>query len=343
MKVKNLVLRLLSLLLTIALVSCKSDETPVIDNCENTSGLLQSAITPEGQNILIYNDGNAYLLENGTCSFILKYFESNFLDDNYIIDGASVSLKVENSSWPVVNDFTEDFENYASFIDLFPKVIADSNLFWNSFTLQSPATPTVDEYNELRNCILAENCDFIDHKIELTADPNDAGNLVLKFTSLAPTADMVTAKCSISTQRNFFRKGDDLWYAADYFIASGMPLTIADFENDYFEQGPGPRVFISNNALAVENKFGAKDIFRQATPVSVPKNKWFTIKVHFKLSDTGDGIIELWQDGEMLISTQGLNIPTSNSIQNSLEVGISATSEASTMFMDNIKISDKAF
>jgi len=48
--------------------------------------------------------------------------------------------------------------------------VSDTNLYWNSFTLQSPAAPEVSDYVALRQCILNGTCTFIDNKIELVAD-----------------------------------------------------------------------------------------------------------------------------------------------------------------------------
>jgi len=77
--------------------------------------------------------------------------------------------------------------------------------------------------------------------------------------------------------------------------------------------------------------------------ITIPQGEWFTVKVHLKYSNENDGIIELWQDGALLISTAGINLPTSNSIQNVLEVGVTATSIGCILLFDNMRISEIPF
>jgi len=177
----------------------------------------------------------------------------------------------------------------------------------------------------------------------LVTDPANALNRVLKFTSVPPSANMVTAKSSISSSLNYYIKDSGIWFQADYYIGNGMPFSLVDFENAYFNQHPGPRVVIRNNKLEIENKFGAKLNYNNTSGISIPQNQWFNIKVHLKYSNKNDGIIELWQDGTLLISTTGINLPTSNSIQNKLEVGISATSIGCELYFDNMRISETPF
>lgn len=64
--------------------------------------------------------------------------------------------------------------------------------------------------------------------------------------------------------------------------------------------------------MALENKFGAKDSFRLDKNIEVPLEKWFTVKLHFKFDETDNGLIELWQDGDLLMSIHGKNLPTAN-------------------------------
>lgn len=72
-------------------------------------------------------------------------------------------------------------------------------------------------------------------------------------------------------------------------------------------------------------------------------SQWFTVKIHFRYSNTADGVIELWQDSAPLISARGINLPTANSVQNRVEIGISATSVGSVLLVDNMRISGAPF
>jgi hypothetical protein len=320
---------------------CRKDEQG--NNCKSKGDILETFISPEGKELYVFKDGTAFVNNNGTCEFVLQYFDPDFLAKNYKIDATGKFLITDSGLLPVKNEYTDNFESYSKFSDLFLKSVADNDLYWSGFTLLSAAAPTVNEYVALRTCILGGTCTFIDNKIELASDPTNVANKVLKFTSVAPTPNMITAKASIESTINFFNKGSDLWFQADYFIESGEPFSLADFENTYFDKGPGPRVVVRDSKLSIENKFGAKKEYFQSSPISIPSKVWFTIKVHFKFSNDVDGVIELWQDSKQVISVTGVNLPTSNSIQNSVEVGITSTSVGCVLLVDNIKISASAF
>ncbi len=324
-------------------ISCQKDDNVNKFNTCNSNGLLETFTTLEGEKVFIYEDGKLYTNVNGLCTFALQYFEPDFLEDNYVIDNSGTFLKDGVDLFPTKNNYIENFESQSAFKDLFISSLSDIDLYWTNFTLQSPATPEVSDYVLLSQCILDETCTFIDNKIELVNDPLNASNKVMKFTSVPPTANMVTSKSSISSTINFYLKDADVWFEADYYIESGMPFSIVDFENAYFYLSPGSRVVIRNNKLEFENKFGAKLNIVNNSGLTVPKNQWFTLKVHLKYSNDSNGIIELWQDGTQIISATGINLPTSNSIQNILEVGATASSEGCVLLFDNMRISETPF
>lgn len=320
---------------------CKKEEQR--NDCNSKGVVLETFISPEGKEFYLFKDGTAFVNNSGSCEFVIQYFDPDFLSKNYKIDATGKFLITDGGLFPVKNEYTDDFEKYPKFSDLFLKSITDKDLYWSGFTLLSPAAPTISDYVALRSCILGGTCTFIDNKIEMAIDPMDNANKVLKFTSVAPTANMITAKASIESTINFFDKGSDLWFQASYYVESGVPFSLADFENVYFDSGPGPRVVIRDRKLSIENKFGAKKEYFQSSPISIPSKVWFTIKVHFKFSNDVDGVIELWQDGKQVISAKGSNLPTANSIQNSVEVGITSTSVGCVLLVDNIKISASPF
>lgn len=326
--------------------SCKTndlDSENGLSGC-NYDGLLENFTTPNGENIFIYEDGKAYIENNGLCNFISQYFDPDFLQNNYATNTSETFLILDNGElFPTKNNFIENFENYNTFTDLFIMSTSDTNLYWTNFTLQSPEAPEVSDYNALKNCILEGTCTFIDNKIELATDPTNTSNKILKFTSVAPTAEMVTAKSSISSSINYFGKGSEVWFQADFYIESGTPFSLVDFENSYFDIHPGPRVVIRGNKIEFENKFGAKLNIDNTSGITISQNQWFTLKIHLKYSNKTDGIVELWQDGIPIISATGINLPTSNSIQNVLEVGVSATSTGAVLLLDNMRISEISF
>lgn len=335
----KLLLSIMSSSFVLILVSCHDQENA----CASKGKVLDSFVTSEGTEVYIFEDGNAYTLSHGSCNFLGQYFDPNFLSNNYAISTNKVELITEDGLLSIKNEYTENFETYLSFEKLFLRDITETQLYWTSFVLQSPESPTINDYVALRKCILEATCSFLDNRIELATDPINLTNQVLRFTSVPPSSNMVTAKSSIESSISFFRKGDELWFQADYYIESGTPFSIVDFENSYFLESPGPRVVIRNNELSVENKFGKKKEYFQNVPAKLPSNSWVTIKVHFQFSDNENGVIELWQDGTKIISETGVNLPTENSVQNTIEIGITATSVATVLLVDNVTISSSAF
>lgn len=317
-------------------------EEPLVSEGCTTVSLLESFVDTNGNHLFIYQDGKVFLQDNANCQFQLQYFDPDFESANYTANASGIFINDGSQLVSVRNNFFENFEK-PEFFDLYVSDISSDNLFWTSFTLQSPETKTVAEYVALSKCILDKTCDFLDNQITIIEDPTDASNKVIEFNCVGPTEEMVTSKCSITSVLNYFKNENEVWYEADYFIKSGMPYSIVDFETSYFEGSPGPRVVIRNNKLEFENKFGAKLRFESNTSTEIPIEKWFTVKVHLNFSNTNTGVLELWQDGVQMISASGINLPTSNAIQNVLEVGISATQENTILLMDNLRISDTAF
>jgi len=322
-------------------IGCNKTEDPVII-C-SSDNLLDAFNTPDGVEVYIYENGELYTNQDGNCVFELQYFDPDILANAYQTNSAGTFIVSGNDLFPIKNNYIDNFETATSFEGMFVSSLTDTDLFWTSLTLQSPEAPLVEDYVALKECVLDGSCTFKDNKIELAPDPTNGANQALKFTSVAPSANMVTAKASISSQLTYFVQGSDLWFEADYYIESGLPFSIVDFESGYFDQSPGPRVVLRNGKLEIENKFGTKLNYENQTDVPIPSKKWFTVKVHLKYSATENGIIELWQDGQQLISTSGITLPLSIAVIDNLEFGVTATSEGCVMYVDNMRVSDEKF
>lgn len=339
----NRVLFFYFILMLFALSDCK--KTEAIVTCGNGQPIVSDFTDAGGTHYIVTADGKAYRL-GSSCEFVEQYFEPGFLDENYVTINNTVFIKSGSARFPTKNNFEDGFEKYSSLNSIFIMQLEDSLKFWNTMTLLSPLAPTIQEYVNLRSCIFKNTCSFLDNRIELGIDPEKSTNHVMHFVSVAPTSNMITAKASIESTITFFHKGDDVWYQARYFFASsGLPYSIVDFENQWFNLAPGPRVVILDGSLAVENKFGSKIFFKQpsSTMIPLPLKRWVTVKVHIGYSDDSTGMVEVWQDGTRIISTHGITMPTLNSIQTNLEIGITATDKATDLFLDDVQISSHPF
>lgn len=333
---------ILSVLLAIFMgfTSCNQDENPEGD-CMVTEGIALEYTDPEGLHIRVFNNGDAYIIEEGNCSFAVQFFKPGFFDEHYIETDSGTLLKVEEGVYFAPFDsFEEDFEDYEETLDFLITDVNDRSRFFSAFTLQSPSAKTVDAYVDLRKCIIDGSCDFIDNRFDLAPDPTDPSNQVLKLFSVAPSPDMVTAKSSISSTLVLFQEGNDFWFEGRFFIEKGLPTTLADFETSYFEGGPGPRLIFKGDYLSVENKFNEKITYHQTagSEVSFPTDKWVKVKVHLRY-DLEAGIIRVWQDDQLIIDALGQNMPLTFWIQDRIEVGITATSEETILYLDDFKFS----
>lgn len=332
------------LLLSTGLLAFSSCNKHNFTECPESDDILQIFDTEDGGKGMISVDGLAYLIDKGRCDFVGPYFDPDFLAHNYVFTDSGVMIVTDGGLlYPTKNDFLEDFEGYANFVDMFPSSVADTQLIWTGFTVQSPEYPTVSDYVALRQCILNGGCGFSDNKLELAPDPTNPANTTLKCTAVAPTKKMVTSKASFETNRPFFREGDDMYYEARYFIESGAPYTLVDFENPYFQGSPGPRIFLQDLIPGIENKFAAKIKYYPALQNAVPVGQWFTLKVHLKFSSLENGILEIWLNGVQTLTATGVNLPLPNSVQASMEIGISAAQERTVVYVDDVRMSDEVF
>lgn len=247
-----------------------------------------------------------------------------------------------------VRQLREDFEGLAMGVDGLREMIGPAR-GWGSLTLQSPQFPSVGEYVALRRRILEEGHGFEDASIAPDSARSHGGGRSLKCVAPPPTGDMITSKSSVSCPLVYFRKGDDFWYRAFYYAESARPMAIMDLECEWLEHQGGIRLCIDQTGrLMGELKALDKPTFRQPNDAAVlfPLNQWVEVQAHFQLSDGADGVVQIWQDGQLLVDARGVTLPLPRVIYSSLEVGISAHSygdQTALLWVDDIEVSDKAF
>ncbi len=334
---RSIVLIAMVCLASWSIVSCEGSAVNPA-GCPDEKDILSTITDVDGVTYTIARDGYVYKNVGSGCEQVLKYFEPGFEAANYERRGDTVYYKTPQGLFPARNTFIESWDRYDTFTSVFIQSPQHADRYWNTMTLQSPLAPSVSDYIALRTCILDGTCTFRDNRIDLVPDPTNTANTVVKFTAVAPSIGMVTSKSSIESTTAFFKRGSELWYEARYFFRSQLPYSIADFESGWIDQSPGPRIIISGGALAIENKFGNKLMFRQATPIPIPIGKWIKVKVHFVFHEE-NGRIELWQDGIRVLDVDAPTLPLSIAIQNNIEVGISATSQACEVFVDDVRLS----
>jgi hypothetical protein len=281
--------------------------------------------------------GAAYRVEaDGQRTFISQLYDPNYLATNYkVVNDKLYRIDLATGAlYATYPTFSETFENAKSIKDLI-----GPQRGWNSFTLQSPLTPTVADYNALRDAVLAGGS-YIDNVVGPTNGKHHTGSQSLVCYSVAPAPGMETAKASLETTLVYYKKGDTLRYTAWYYIASNMPFGIADFEASYIESGPGLRVVLDAGVPRVELKWATKPSFYAVDRArKIPTGRWTKVQLTAKLSDQQDGTVSLLIDGRAVISGQGQTLPLADTVYDRMEIGITANNgPETTVYVDDVKL-----
>lgn len=292
----------------------------------------EDIVTVKGVRMKII-DGDVYTCRRGQWVFrkSLKREDFKKYQVTKTADSCTVSNTKTKKTKPLTKNFSSSFE-VSKFLDLF------STDDWTHFTLKSPKADSIKEYVELRNAIF-KGGKFLDNRIDMESTNVHSGQTALRLYAVKPKT--VASKSLVINENICFAKGDDLWFTGWFYLEKGTPSTLFDFENRRLLESPGIRLFIRKDQYAaVELKFAHKPQYNQFN-IKLPRQKWFNLKLHLKLSNHADGVIELWQDGAKILDTTGQTLPTHDSILTSMQVGITATDQETVLLVDDVAISDK--
>jgi hypothetical protein len=276
--------------------------------------------------------------------FFSKPYDKDFYRKNYLIEGNGkifiIDLK-DGKRYSIKRTFRDSFEDAASIRDLM-----GIERGWTTFTLQSPKFPTVTDYNKLKDQILKSESSFLDNRVEPTSEQAHDGKQSLKTLAVAP-GSMSCTKASLSTMLLHFVKGDDVWFSAwYYFETTGKFNTVMDLETTFARGHPGMRICLNNGYLHFElGKWVPNCMYRQNEKPGIPfpVKRWVHIKTRLRLSEGSDGIVQLWQDGKLIIDQRGQTLPFADAVYNDLEIGLSAHSDSpnsAVLYVDDVVISD---
>lgn len=242
----------------------------------------------------------------------------------------SVLVRVGSSSGRFLKEFSFDFEG-ESFNNWF------SNEGWKSMMLQSPSAKTPEAYTALSHAIILGNAGFVDNRISVERENPANGSGAIRFEAVNPSSEMVTSKTLIERSQMWFANGDDLWFYGAFFLESGVPYSIVDFEDNNMRGNPGPRIVIdSQRFIGIELKSGNKPRLRQ-DQVEVPLRQWFDLVVHLSLSETA-GQVQIWQDQVLIIDGEMQTLPNAGALLSTFQIGITATDSAAVLLMDDVSL-----
>ena len=282
-------------------------------------------------------DRNLYICRSGKWQFKESLKQASFTqyEITKTADSCTAHNKKTGKSTPLSTEFSSSFE-VPDFLSLFENPWKGG---WTHPTLKSPKANTVKKYVKLRKAVMAGG-DFLENRVDIVSGNVHSGDKAARFYAVYPPAGSSDPSKSLVIKETIcFGHGDDLWFSGWFYLEHGVPSTMFDFETRLLKTSPGIRMYIRNDKYAsVELKFAGKPQYNQTSRV-VPRKKWFNLKLHLKLSNRNDGIIELWQDGDLILSTTGQTLPTYGSIYNAMQVGITATDQETTILVDDIVLS----
>jgi len=190
-----------------------------------------------------------------------------------------------------------------------------------------------------------------ENAISVDSDHAHSGVKSLKF--YAAKSDNEVSKCSVAKQKMAFWEGETLRMSGWFYLEGTQSLDWL-FLMDLEEQtaigaGPGMRLALVNNELRVEYKFYEKDIVQSSgQEIDFPRDQWVEVVWEVKLSRKKKGSVRLWQNGELLIESNGnRTLPKdllysqqgTKGMYSSCEIGITANSKDNpvTMWVDDVK------
>lgn len=251
----------------------------------------------------------------------------------------------DRDQYPYLKNFTVDFEDAKDVKDL----IWPSGYF-NGMTLQSQQAKSVVEYVELSQKIASGEEDFRDSRIDIVRKPFVySGEKALRFHAAPRSKDMVTAKTFMNIPFLDFKEGDHFWYSAWYYVdGDAYPHGIVDLEATQSNYH-GMRLLISESGYLhaeLKTSWPHKTKYSQSRgeKIHFPKNQWVHVKFHCLLKADNSGVVQVWQDNQLIIDKAGRTIPKRRAVMDALEIGISAHSYGdapAVLIMDNIVVSDQ--
>lgn len=166
------------------------------------------------------------------------------------------------------------------------------------------------------------------------------------------TDDNGASKCSIVKQKMAFYEGETVRVEAWYYLAGNDELQWL-FLMDLEEQaaigaGPGIRIALVDDALAVEHKYPNPNLLQESSSkIEFPRDQWVKVTLEVKLSQKKKGYIKLYQNNTLIIDQDNWRtLPKdllyfqqgTKGMYTSIEFGITANSfsNSAELYLDDV-------
>ncbi|MDD9954305.1 MAG: hypothetical protein OXR66_08295 [Candidatus Woesearchaeota archaeon] len=282
------------------------------------------------------NDGETVYVSNGKAydkngKHLADLYDPNHFNEHYVEEDGTLYLVHDGTRYATTTELTTDFE-YDALADIMASEERWEQYMWNSYTTNPEFSGKKDNYHDVGNTI------------ELAQDPTGRENRVLKTTAKATGK---VSKASVKRELFYFPEGSEIYFEGWFYIEGediydGGGTTILDIESNWALGSPGIRlIFKDGDALAYEVK-GMQKTYRQESPVEFPSKEWVHVKGRILVS-SDNGEMQLWQNDQLVLDTEGQTLPYPGTFLNTVEVGTTAISKYAkndqTIYVDDFTIS----
>jgi hypothetical protein len=331
----------------VAMVLLRLDTAIVIDPMDDSKVTATKVL--EGVTYKVDTDGQLFRVnKNGRWAYVEAMLQPHkmraaFEEDNGVVYRVD---RDDGRRFRTRNRLSDGFEKLPIGISGLRELISPKR-GWGSISLQSPKAPKPEDSRALSTQILAEGGAFRDASVAPDDTRAQAGIRALRCATPPPYRGMLTCQSSLTSPLLYFKKGDDFWFRAYYFVEDALPAAIMSLECPWLTNKGELRLVLDKEGhLTVELTCWNKPKYRQSneTAIAFPTGRWVKVNAHFHFSDTEQGIIQIWQDDQLIIDTTGSTLALPDIFYSSLEIGITAHSNAEhacTVWVDQVLVADQ--
>jgi hypothetical protein len=189
------------------------------------------------------------------------------------------------------------------------------------------------------------------NNFDFNSDTVHSGTKSLRFS--AEASGDGASKCSIAKQNLAFLEGETVKITAWYYLVGEAKLDylfLIDMEERTpIGAGPGMRLTLVDNLIAIERNKMMKSTLFQDNGIQFPRNEWVKIEWITELSRRKKGSVLVYQNNELIIQENEIqtmpkdflyNIQGTGGVYQSFEFGITANSNDNKceLFLDDVVI-----
>ena len=213
------------------------------------------------------------------------------------------------------SSFKDGFEHEEGFLDLFPQNFSR----WHEISLKNK-----------KYCLIRPASCEAQNQITLEKNVVQEGQKSLRFHPKSQT------NASIRKQGLAFKKGDNVYFSGWFHLTqkagestSGLTFWAlrSSAKNFRYQGEPGRTLTLDQDQNIISpliKWIPPMPTFMQSSlqKIPFPTNQWTHVRVHLRLSEGDDGLMQVWQDQQKIISQTGPTLPQADTVYSILELGV---------------------